>query len=651
MELPVIPGDLAARTLGALQGLAGLHGGYELRPGQVAMADAVAKALATGQDLLVEAGTGTGKTLAYLLPILASGQRALLATATRQLQGQLVLHDIPLALRAIGGPPRSVAVLKGRANYLCRHRIQLAVLAVPPGRPLSWELLAIESTARTSPSGDRAEVASVDEQSPIWPDVTSTADNCLGAQCPQHDSCFVVQARRNAQNADLVVVNHHLLLADYAVRERWQTGGLLPRVGAIVIDEAHALADVATAFFGVTLSERRVVALAKDLRLAAKPIGDASLRETIGRSLDHVEASARHLFAWLRSQPHLAVLRGPLAIAAETPALDLDASLAEAQALLTHADLGADPVWQKAAEALYAVRTDLGRALLPEAAGEPQARWIEQRPRDVAVLSRPIEVGPILQRTLLAESAVRIFTSATLTIAGRFGYLRERLGLPRDTTSVVVPGAFDYPEQALLYLPDDVPEPFAPGRDEAIARHLEQLATAAGGGLMALFSSHRAMRDASDRLRPRLQMTCLVQGEQGKEQLLQRFASEQPAVLLATMGFWQGVDLPAAALRVVALDKIPFPPPDDPLLAARAERLDAQGISSFWELSLPTAAIALRQGFGRLIRSRRHWGVVAVLDPRMRSKSYGAQLIEALPPARRARNFAEVRDFLLDRMG
>ena len=654
---------------------------FEPRPGQAAMAQAVANALDDHRDLLVEAGTGTGKTLAYLLPILASGKRAIVATATRHLQSQILQHDLPVALRASGltsaeptalgqGPAglhaaghasRSIAVLKGRANYLCRHRIQMALQAVPPGRPLSMALVAADATARSSPTGDRADVIGVGDEHPIWPDVTSTADNCLGSDCLHFETCFVVQARRRAQAADLVVVNHHLLLADYAVRERWDQGGLLPQVGVIVIDEAHALADVATAFFGSALSERRLLAVVRDLRPAAAALNDRSLAAAILGRLDAIESAAATLFGLVRTWPHQGPLgSGQLADVAPLGRA-LDTALGEAQGLLAHGEATGDATWQKAAEALYSLRSELDKTLLPtlDAGDEPRsstgrpdayARWVEHRGREVAVLARPVDVAPILKRTLLAEPAVRIFTSATLTSGGRFDHVRDRLGLPADTDSVLVPGAFDYANQALLYVPDAMPEPFAPGRDAAVADHVEQLATAAGGATFALFSSHRAMRDAYERLQPRLTMTCLVQGTEGKEQLLDRFVREQPAVLLATMGFWQGVDLPPDALRVVCIDKIPFPPPDDPLMAARASLLERQGGNAFTEQALPMATIALRQGFGRLVRSRRHWGVVAVLDPRLRTKRYGPGLMASLPPATQARSFAEVREFLIERM-
>lgn len=647
---------MTERSVAGLQMLAGVMAQqqdgqrFEDRPGQRTMAQAVALALHDRRDLLVEAGTGTGKTLAYLLPILALEQRAVLATATRHLQTQIVEHDIPTA-QAAAGTRRTVAVLKGRSNYLCHERISRQ-MQIHAGVMLPMELVLVESAARTSQTGDRSEVTGLSEQHPIWPDVTSTADNCLGVACPFHDQCFVVQARRKALAADLVVVNHHLLLADYALRERWEAASLLPAAQVIVIDEAHALAEVATMFFGASLSERRVQLLLRDLRTLAKTIADTDMQSEMRVALDDVDAALAVFADRLHLLPHLATLDGDRTDVLRETAQQLDAALAETQGLTTAGELAAAPAWAKSSESLYSLRTDLGLTVLDPEPG--MVRWIEQRGRDAAVVARPVDVAPILQRTLMAEAAVRIFTSATLATPGandaaRFQHARERLGLAEDTTCLAVPGGFDYPTQALLYVPR-MPEPFAPGRDQAVAQEIELLATAAAGGTFALFSSHRAMRDAYERVRAVLPWTCLVQGEDGKERLLERFIREQPAILFATMGFWQGVDMPADVLRVVALDKVPFPPPDEPLLAARSARVEAQGRSSFQVLSLPAAAIALRQGFGRLIRSRRHWGVVAILDPRLHGKAYGRQLLDVLPPARRSRDFADVRDFLLDRM-
>ncbi len=619
---------------------------FELRPGQQQMAQAVADALRDHRDLLVEAGTGTGKTFAYLLPILLSGQKALIATATRHLQSQILEHDLPIALAA-AGVERTIAVLKGRTNYLCHLRVNQQLQRNSLGLGLPWNLMAVERVLRTSPVGDRNEVSGVSEDDVLWPDVTSTTDNCLGSACPYISECFVAAARRRALAADLVVVNHHLLLADYSLRERFDAASLLPAVAAIVIDEAHALYDTATAYFGSTWSERKFQNQIKDLRRMAETIASANRQDRFRDSVDAAEQANSTLQTALSSFLHQQLIdeKGQLLITPSGLALDEALELLQEQTM--DPALAAETPWQKLGETLYELRQELHRTLLQ--VGPGQVRWAEERGRDMAVLVRPIDVAPVLQRTLLAEPAVRIFTSATLAVGQRFDAVIEQLGLPADTTAKVIPGAFDYPRQSMLYVPV-IPEPFSHGRDEAVAEALERLLLAAAGGTFALFSSHRALRDAASRLAGRIGMTCLVQGQGSKEALLERFVQEQPAVLLATMGFWQGVDLPAECLRVVAIDKIPFPPPDDPLLVARAALVSKAGRSAFDTLSMPAASLALRQGFGRLIRSRRHFGVVAVLDPRLADKRYGRQLVQHLPAAKRTREFSEVLAFLADHL-
>jgi ATP-dependent DNA helicase DinG len=514
------------------------------------------------------------------------------------------------------------------------------------GLPPVPELLLLDEFATRSDTGDRAEVDALDESHPIWPEVTSNSDNCLGQQCPQLEHCFVYKARRRATQADLIVVNHHLLLADYAVRERVERASLLPSVDLIVVDEAHALADAATTFFGHAVTERRLANLAKDLRGGLRTILDPQLRDGVRQGLDAFDRSSRDLIAAIRACSHQMPLDAALLARLEPLAGPLDQSLGWLQSLASTAELASVPLWAKAAETLYTLRTDMQACLPANLDNSHLARWIELRARDCAIVAQPVSVGPILQRTLLAEKAVRVFTSATLAAAGRFDLLLDQLGLEPQTATLTVASPFDFARQAMLYVPPHLPEPFAAGRDEAVSDAVAQLALAAGGATLALCSTHRAMATLAAALRVALPCTILVQGEAPKELLLQRFVREQPAVLVATMGFWQGVDLPATALRVVVLDKIPFPPPDDPLLQARTRRIEAEGRSSFAALSLPAATIALRQGFGRLVRSHRHGGVVAVLDPRLWTKRYGRELLDALPPARRATDVDEVRAFL-----
>ncbi len=630
----------------AVAALTEMMPGWEVRPGQERMMGAVAGALAAGNDLLIEAGTGTGKTLAYLLPVLASGKRTIIATATRQLQSQLLEHDLPLACDAAGLNP-DIAVLKGRRNYLCHLRIEHRTSRdLAEGRQLEPALAAVARALRGAREGDIAEVLGVSENDPVWPEVTSTTDNCLGGDCAFHDQCFVLRARRKAMQADVVVVNHHLLLADHAVRERWQGAMLLPGASAIVIDEAHALEDVAASLFGASLSRQRIGALLHELAVVRDEAGDrGTMVEPVAAGLSR---AATQLFDELAATPPQTPLDAArcrdLAPAADDLLQALNATMVVLSGSVSHVVAGANQL----RESLRVLRTDLLTMLDPSTAdgSDGFVRQVEQRRMGASVVARPVAVGPIMQRTLLAEPAVRIFTSATLAMGDDFSLIRSRLGLAPEVPALRVPGAFDYANQALLYLPRALPEPFKPGREEAVADEIERLASAAGGSTFALFTSRRGMRAAHRRLDGRLPMRCLLQGQESREAILNRFVQEQPAVLFATMGFWQGVDLPGDVLRMVVIDKIPFPPPDDPLFAARARLIEAEGGSSFRALSLPAAATSLRQGFGRLIRTRRDHGVVAILDPRLSRRPYGRRLLAALPPARRTAVFPAVGSFL-----
>ena len=642
----VVSGAQHAAWQAAERALADALPHFEPRAGQRAMMAAVADALWTGADLVVEAGTGTGKTLAYLLPLLAAGRRVIVSTATRQLQGQLVDHDLPTALQATGARV-DVAVLKGRSNYLCHERTELtlrrhAVL----GGALSPALQAVQLVLRHSATGDIAEVQGVDDQHHIWPEVTSTSDNCLGSDCPSWRSCFVAQARRNAMKATVVVANHHVLLADFALRERFDGAALLPAADVLVIDEAHALEDVASSFFGISLSSARVDRLRRDASdvLISEEAVDQGCVDTAHADLRGFGVAAAQLFGDAREEAAARQLNDPALIRLQAGREQLHRACDALWTSLGGLARTAEPALVRVRENLETLQSDLLALLAPEE-GDGMVRWVEARPRTTAIVARPVVVGPVLQRTLLAEPLVRIFTSATLAMGDNFAPFCSRLGLADTVTTLRVPGGFDYPTQALLYLPAHLPLPFQPGREAAVANEIERLVRTSAGGAFALFSSYRGMRDAHNRLRGRLAMPTLLQGDESRDALLARFAERQPAVLFATMGFWQGVDLPGDALRLVILDKIPFPPPDDPLFAARAERVEAEGGSAFGKLSLPAAALSLRQGFGRLIRSRQDSGVVAILDPRMVHKGYGRALIKALPDASRTQDFDDVTRF------
>lgn len=622
---------------------------FEPRPGQRAMMAAVADALWNKTDLVVEAGTGTGKTLAYLLPALAAGKRVIVSTATRQLQSQLVEHDLPRALHATGAHVE-VAVLKGRRNYLCHERAEVSLRRhAILGGALSPALQAVQTVLRNSQTGDVAEVLHVDDQHPVWPEVTSTSDNCLGSDCPSWTSCFVAKARRRAMQATVLVVNHHVLLAEFALRERFEAAALLPAADALVIDEAHALEDVASSFFGMSLSSARVDRLRRDVSdlLIAQEAVDPGIADRSHGDLRAFGMAAASLFGDAREESTSTSLDDMGLVRLQSGREQLHRACDALWTSLSTLPREGGPAFERVLESLVTLQSDLVALLAPEE-GDGMVRWVEARPRTTSIVARPVVVGPVLKRTLLAEPLVRIFTSATLAMGDNFTPFCNRLGLSKDVQTLCVPGAFDYPRQALLYTPRTMPAPFQTGREQAVATEIARLVKASAGGAFALFSSYRGMRDAHRRLRGRLSITVLLQGEESRDALLSRFAEQQPAVLFATMGFWQGVDLPGDVLRLVILDKIPFPPPSDPLFAARAARVEAEGGSSFSRLSLPSAALSLRQGFGRLIRSRHDTGVVAILDPRMVVKGYGRGLMNALPDASRTQLFGDVEDFFDD---
>lgn len=627
----------------ALAGLQARFAGYEARQDQRQMIEAVASAIDDGRDLIVEAGTGTGKTLAYLLPILSTGRRAIISTATRQLQAQIVQFDLPTAMEATGSFAK-VAVLKGRANYLCHDRVERALSQTTayrrgPGSKLD----RVANALRTSPDGDTADLDGIEDSDPFWADVTSTSENCLGSDCAFIRECFVVKARRRAMEADIIIANHYVLLADYALRERYDGAALLPAVDVIVVDEAHGLEDVVARFFGRALSNRRIERLVREVGAALDEC-HVPAEDGVRFSLQQLGEAAPAFFDVAAALP----ANQPIGAAAERAlAAPREALIAAIGKLWV--DLGrvgeANPLHARLRESVVGLEADLLEVAAPRNDESEVVRWVEARGRTVSLHCQPVVVAPILRRTLFAEPARRIFTSATLAVGGDFSAIRSDLGLGTDVDTLCLDGGFDYASQALLYVDGTIPAPFAPGRDEAVAARIGALVAASGGGAFALFSSYRQMQDAHRRLEKKLSMRVLMQGEEGKLALLERFRAGPPTVLFATMGFWQGVDVPGDALRLVILDKIPFPPPDEPRFAARAAALDAMGSSSFRALSIPAAALALRQGFGRLIRRRDDRGVVAILDPRLATKPYGRQLLRALPPAPRTDDLDVVRAF------
>jgi ATP-dependent DNA helicase DinG len=658
------PGGVLARSLE----------GYVPRESQRQMAGLVAAALAGRERLLVEAGTGTGKTFAYLVPALLSGLRVLLSTGTRNLQDQLYNRDIPLLAGALGRPVR-MALLKGRSNYLCRWQLQLNTSqgSLLPGGEHA-ELRAINEWAASTRSGDLAELPQLGESHPLRAQLTSTRESCTGQRCSEFARCHVFAARRAALEAELVVVNHHLLLADLALKEDG-FGELLPGVDALILDEAHQLPDLAAEFFGISCSSRQVELLLHDARrelaLLAVPAG------ALATTLAGVEQPLHELLALLgRQERRLAwedageavyeactqlrealqawsghieqLAEGPgvtqcaqrargIALALEQVAVPPDEARAELEGV---AEAARERVGL-AAEAGAGAQA-LGEAMLAasqEAEGSG-ARSLAVTPRGFTLGLLPYDISARFRRLMDQHPAAWVFTSATLALAGDFRHFSARLGMTAAPT-LCLESPFDYARQALLYLPEGLPDPSSPLHTEALLASVRPLLDAAGGGAFLLFTSHRALRVAAQLLRAGqwpAGWPLLVQNEAPRELLLRRFRESGRAVLLGTASFWEGVDVQGAALRLVVIDKLPFASPDDPQVRARVRHLQALGANAFRDYQLPEAALALKQGVGRLVRSEQDRGVVVIGDPRLTTKGYGRSLLAVLPPMRRVRS-------------
>jgi len=615
---------------------------YEDRAEQRAMSAAVARALDDERPLIVEAGTGTGKTLAYLIPALQSGKRVVVSTGTRALQDQIARHDIPL-LRTILPRPFSAVVLKGVSNYVCRRK-----LAETASRArAASELAALVDWSEHTDTGDRAEVEWLAEAAPLWTEVTTTPDARIGPRCPYFERCFVTQARRLAEKAELILVNHHLYFADRALRAAHVGARVLPEHDAVIFDEAHQLEDVATEHFGARVSTHKLAQLVRDAH-----VGLSRMPLWTGRAADDVilavERAGIALFSQIRavlvseSEARMHLPPGLFdAPERQTAWFKLDNALEElARAAEAESepppdgeeseDAGARASLVGLARRAREMRDDL--ATIAEQRQKSHVYWGEVRPTGTLLTASPIEVGELVRRYIVTSGPTPIFTSATLTAAGDFSYQRVRLGLddPASCDELLVPSPFDYARQALLYVPRDLPPPADDSYSAAAAQRTLELLAITQGRAFLLFTSHRALRDAAARLAttpyPRL-----VQGDTPRATLIDRFRATPNAILLGTGSFWEGVDVPGDALSLVVIDKLPFSPHTDPLVAARMQACAEAGRDPFQTIQLPAAAIALKQGFGRLIRRRDDRGIVAILDSRIVTRTYGRTFIETLP--------------------
>jgi ATP-dependent DNA helicase DinG len=624
--------------------------GYAPRDEQLAMAEHVAAALEGRETLIVEAGTGTGKTFAYLVPALVSGRRVIVSTGTRALQDQLYHRDLPAICGALGRPVR-VALLKGRSNYLCKHRLEIAeqqAYARGLRREVATALPKVRAWSHVTKRGDIAELPGLGEADPVWPWVTSTRENCLGSECPVFDECFVLAARREAQAADIVVVNHYLLMADLVLKEEG-FGDLLPGADAIVIDEAHQLPDIAAQFLGYSVSTRQLSAIVKDVQgelLLAHQMGggvDAALTGLDAQVAAVIAATAGADSRIDHAQWPEKLIEALNGLAART------SELADALAPIASEGQGA---FARLRERLEESSVRLHALTAEEVDGG--VRWAETSARSVSCHYAPVDVATQLAALLEAQSCAWVLTSATLAVGEDFSHYKRRSGLAR-ARSIRFESPFDFANQALLYLPKGLGDPGAPGHTRAVVRAALPVLEASGGRAFLLFTSHRALREAAEELLVEWgnepPVPVLVQGDGSRDQLLRRFREAGNAVLLGTGSFWEGVDVKGTALSVVIIDKLPFAAPDDPLLKARLDTIREQGGNPFFDEQVPQAVIALKQGVGRLIRDQGDFGVVMLCDTRLVTKGYGRAFIQSLPPMRRTRELEEVQRFLRERLG
>ncbi len=609
------------------------------RAQQLEMAQAILAALEAGGSLAVEAGTGTGKTFAYLVPALLAGGKVIVSTGTKTLQNQLYDRDLPAVREALAAGT-TTALLKGRANYVCLYRLERARA---DGRLETREdalrLARIEQFAATTLTGDRADLAAVPEDAPVWQHATSTRENCLGQECPKHKDCFVMRARRNALAADVVVVNHHLFFADVALRDEG-VAELLPSCNTVIFDEAHQLPETARLFFGETLSTAQLVELARDARLELRAAGGASPElDRLAATLDKAARDLRLCFpreglrlGWAQALREAGFADALRALAAAIEALR--APLAEQS---------------ERSEGLGACARRAGEAgALLARIGEEQAknevRWVEVFGQSLQLHVTPLVPAELFRKQMADHPRAWIFTSATLAMGEDFSHFKRELGI-EQAEARAWPSPFDFERQALLYTPRGLPDPNDAGYTDAVVEAALPVLEASGGRAFLLFTSHRALRRAHELLRERVTWPLLVQGAGSRSELLVRFRALGNAVLLGAASFWEGVDVRGEALSVVLIDKLPFAPPDDPVLAARIEALRAEGGNPFMEYQLPRAVLQLKQGAGRLIRGEEDHGVLVLCDPRLHTKAYGRTVRASLPPMRQTREIADVRAF------
>ena len=628
--------------LGAEGLLAQQIDGFSYRSQQHEMALSVADLLDTGGTLICEAGTGTGKTFAYLVPVMLSGKKAVISTGTKNLQDQLFHRDLP-KIRELMSVPVKAALLKGRANYLCVNRMDIALTDIRGHRKENAEHLArIRQWSTVTQRGDIAEIGDIPEDAMIWPLVTSTTENCLGQDCPSYQGCFLVEARRLAQEADIVVINHHLLCADFSLKDEG-FGELLPQADCFIIDEAHQLAEVASNFFGSTISGRQLLELTRDIdaeyhrdfgdlpklltRTAAVSKAVKDLRLLFGidarkGNWQEIENDHRIVNAIMQlSETILAMIETLKTLQGRSKDMDNCIERAEAQLSLLKSFNDADPV-------------------------EQEIRWFETHKQSFRFNITPLDIADVFAAQMERHPASWIFTSATLSVNGKFTHFQNQLGID-DAETHQWDSPFDYEKQALWYVPKGLPEPSHRDYNSAVAKLSIEILNYSQGRAFLLYTSYRAMHEAAEILESEVDYPILIQGTDSKNALLEQFRKLGNAVLLGTASFWEGVDVRGEALSCVIIDKLPFASPGDPVLQARIDAMKKNGENPFMQFQVPQAAIALKQGAGRLIRDHTDSGVLVICDPRLlsRSKPYGQIFLNSMPAFARTRDVEDIKRF------
>jgi ATP-dependent DNA helicase DinG len=618
-------------------------GGYEHRPAQLQMAEAVDDAFRKHHHTVVEAGTGTGKTLAYLLPAICSGRRVVISTATKSLQEQLYQKDVPF-LQKHFAPKLKVAVMKGRSNFLCLAKLHaLADQPMLNGMDEMDEFRQIREWSRLTETGDRAELTFLPDDSELWSRMDARRDACTGKKCPEFERCFLTQMQNRAREADLIIVNHHLFFADLALKQD-DFGQILPEYSAVVFDEAHEMEDVASDYFGQQISNFRFEEVARDADQAMRLTRTGS--PALLRRTQRIREKSRVFFDSFPPRDGRFPFTRPEREAFLTQNREAyDALLNALKGLETEfAALTQRPEeLTRIARRSFEIRQEL--TFLFESNERNYVYWFERRNKGVFLAATPIDVSQILREKLFEAFDTVILTSATLTVAGRFEFIRQRLGLDH-AKECGLPPEFDYERQALLYLPQKMPDVRDPGYPAKAAEEIVRLLELSQGRAFCLFTSYLQMNDLYDRVRNRVDFPLLLQGTAPRSVLLERFKNTANAVLFATASFWQGVDVPGQQLSCVIVDRLPFAVPSDPIVAARVRALEDEGRNAFSEFQLPEAVLALKQGFGRLIRTKTDHGVLALLDTRIQRMPYGKIFLESLPRYRRTNDLGEVSGFL-----